>query len=230
MKLITILSATILFLFSPNATRAQDPGFDGSPGKERWTIKTSVKEHAKRRSLSLREILDLENPISKQADASDSARITNAVGTKKLREGDMITTEGWMKLVALEKTGSAKSDGDYHIQLRVSQAWGDTCLIVEVPWEKFVTDDSVSAWCARVREFIRSKILKKQKNPSTGGNVIDSAYVAVKGQLFFDASHLNNDGTTQQRGKKDGQSTEMHSYTCWEIHPVVSIWFAKKPK
>ena len=223
-------SAAILLLFFPIATRAQDPGFDGSPGVDRWSIKTSIKEHAKRRNLSLRDIYALDNPISRKGEAPDSARITKAVGPKNMREGDMVTTEGWMKLVALEKAGADKSDGDYHIQLCTTQAWDDTCLIVEVPWEGFVTDDSLHAWFANVRQFIRTRILKKNKNPSTGGNVIDSAYVAVKGPLFFDAWHLKNDGTTQKRGKKGNQSTSMNSYTCWEIHPVVSMWFAKRPK
>ena len=51
--------------------------------------------------------------------------------------------------------------------------------------------------------------------------MIHNVYVKVTGQLFFDAVHLNE----KPRGKKG-----MHSYTEWELHPVMNIEFAPLPK
>ena len=65
--------------------------------------------------------------VGKNDHRSRAARIpafTNALG---ITEGDILTTTGWLHLVAGE------SDGDYHIQISDSQDSQVSCLIAEVP-------------------------------------------------------------------------------------------------
>jgi hypothetical protein len=93
--------------------------------------------------------------------------------------------------------------------------------VIEVPYGKFVPDHVLAKECDAVRQFIREKMLNA-KEPGTKGNSLDHAvYVTIKGQSFFDTPHLKG----KPRGKRD-----MKSYTPWEIHPVISIGFAPKPK
>lgn len=195
-------------------------GLDVSPGVDRWSIKTSMLKKSKSRFVPLRELLALPNPISQESEASDTGRIPTKVGSRNLREGDFVRTTGWLHLVALERASGTKRDGDYHIQIRTDSTWGDTCLVVEAPYPDFVDDPSLKNSSSDVRAFIREKLLKN-KEPGASGNIMTHAvYVTLKGQLFFDASHL----TGPPRGKQ-----AMRSYTPWEIHPIVSIWFEKKP-
>lgn len=195
-------------------------GLDVLPGVERWPVKTSMLKKSRSKFVPLRELQSLPNPISEESEASDTSRIPTKVGAWKLKEGDFVRTTGWLHLVALERASGTKRDGDYHIQIRADSTWADTCLVVEVPYPDFVSDPSLKNSCSDVREFIREKLLKN-KEPGTSGNIMTHAiYVTLKGQLFFDASHL----TGPPRGKRG-----MRSYTPWEIHPVVSMWVERQP-
>lgn len=203
---------------------------DFNPGKSRWAIKTSVVEKAKHKKVKLQEILTLPFPEGiKQNDKRYQDKLIPAnflPSELKLKEGDIVTVTGWLHLVALEKDRE-KQDGDYHIQITNSPVWGDSCFIVEIPYEDFVSDPELSGKCKEARAFVRDRLLKG-KEPTVGGNVMRSqVYVKVTGQLFLDAAHK----TAGSRGKKDKKlDREMKSYTSWEIHPVTEIAFAKKPK
>jgi hypothetical protein len=191
-----------------------------APGVERWAVKTSLLPHPKKHTVSIDELLSLPNPIDKESAQFDTSRIPNAVGSHSLKEGQIITTTAWLHLVALEDDSKTHRDGDYHIQIRNSPEWADSCLVIEVPFPDFVTDAKLAQQCGDVRQFIKDKILNG-KEPGTKGNKLDHAvYVTVKGQLFFDAPHLKG----SPRGKRN-----MKSYTPWELHPIISIKFAPKP-
>lgn len=191
-----------------------------APGVERWAIKTSLPSHPNRRTVPLKELLALPNPIDKEDSQFDARRIPTAVGKHSLKEGDIITTTAWLHLVALEDDSQTHRDGDYHIQIRTSSEWADTCLIIEVPYSEFVSNQRLAQQCGAVRQFIKEEILNG-KEPGTKGNRLNHpVYVTIKGQLFFDAPHLKG----EPRGKRD-----MKSYTPWELHPVYSIRFAAKP-
>ena len=195
-------------------------GLDVKPGVDRWPVKTTMLKKSRSKFVPLGELESLPAPISQQREARDSERIPRKVGPRKLKEGDFVRTTGWIHLVALERESGSERDGDYHIQIRTDSTWADSCLIVEAPYPDFVNDSSLKSSCSDVREFIREKLLKN-KEPGTGGNIMThAAYVTLKGQLFFDAPHFGE----PPRGKK-----AMKSYTPWEIHPVVSMWFEKKP-
>src|SRR5437899_3662583 len=118
------------------------------PGKVRWPIKTSIPEGA-----------DLDHPTRVDlADLIDATKLPDAPGVTKndaqfqaaripkfdnplgIAEGDILSTVGWLHLVA------AEADGDYHIQVSPTHDddQGTDFLIVEVPTPEtdFVADTS----------------------------------------------------------------------------------------
>jgi hypothetical protein len=192
-----------------------------SQGVERWPIKTSVPDgtnFSKAAQVALTDLLALPDaPGVGHDDAKyQSARIPAKAGDK-FSEGQLLTTTGWLHLVAGE------TDGDYHIQISDSDSTGDHCLIVEVPNPdaKFTASADLQPKFAAVRDLIKTKMLAG-KDPSVGGSVMQHpVYVTVSGILFYDDSHVGD----PPRGKKG-----MHAATLWELHPVTAIAFAPKPQ
>ena len=208
-----------IFLFVAVLTAAS--GAAWSQGVERWPVKTSVPDgtnFSKAAQVALTDLLALPDaPGVGHDDAKyQSARIPAKAGDK-FSEGQLLTTTGWLHLVAGE------TDGDYHIQISDSDSTGDHCLIVEVPNPdpKFTASADLQPKFAAVRDLIKTKMLAG-KDPSVGGSVMQHpVYVTVSGILFYDDSHVGD----PPRGKKG-----MHAATLWELHPVTAITFAPKPQ
>ena len=206
------------FLFVTVLTAAS--GAAWSQGVERWPVKTSVPDgtnFSKAAQVALTDLLALPDaPGVGHDDAKfQSARIPAKAGDK-FSEGQLLTTTGWLHLVAGE------TDGDYHIQISDSDSTGDHCLIVEVPNPdpKFTASADLQPKFAAVRDLIKTKMLAG-KDPSVGGSVMQHpVYVTVSGILFYDDSHVGD----PPRGKKN-----MKAATLWELHPVTAIAFAPKP-
>lgn len=165
---------------------------------------------------------------------SSSAYNNNLIPTTLpggLKEGDIVTTTGYMHLVALEKDENTK-DGDYHIQITLRPEWSDSCFIVEMPYAEFAAAALKSNTEAN-RKFIRTRILHDSSVQATvKGNIITpgSVFVSINGQLFYEAIHAkdmrNSDpAKNTYRGKKG-----MHSYTAWELHPITNIAFAPRAR
>ncbi len=197
---------------------------DLKPGKDRWSIKTSIPDHQVRKTIALIDLLKLPAPVENyNRNQYNENRIADSVklNGKYYREGDIITTFGYIHLVALEKD-EKKSDGDYHIQILPGKEWTDSCLIIEVPYPEFVKNDSgLKDSVSKARNFVNETILKGHDFNTKGKAITPAIYVKITGQLFFDGIHLNS-GTL--RGKHDKKTNRpMHSYTCWEIHPVISF-------
>lgn len=219
----TLVSCSVLFLVTlialceSSSLRAQDRL---EPGVDRWAIKTSLPQRAAKKNIQLSELLALPNPIDHEEAVYDSTRILTPVGPHSLKEGEIVTTHGWLHLVALEDDRKTHRDGDYHMQIRTSEQWGDSCLVVEIPYGRFVPDERLARACDSLRQFVKDHVLGG-KEPGTRGNKLSHAvYVKITGQLFFDAPHLSGN----PRGKLN-----MKSYTPWELHPVTSIEFARNP-
>jgi hypothetical protein len=202
-------------LIIPSITQAQPL----EPGVYRWSIKTSLLTGAPKKETTLDELIYLANPVDLEADVPANSRMTKAVNGFK--EGDIITITGWLLLVALEDDSKNHQDGDFHIQIRNGPVWGDSCLVVEIPDSDFVSDPNLKQKCAKAREFVVSRLLNGQQPTTAGNKMTHPAYVTITGQLFFDGTHMNG----PPRGKRG-----MHSYTCWELHPVIAISFAPKPQ
>jgi hypothetical protein len=189
------------------------------PGVERWPIKTSVVANAPRKAVPLTTLLALEDVpgVHRSDERFQAARIKDFDNPARLEEGDIVTTTGWLHLVAGE------GDGDYHIQISASPGNGNHCLIVEVPLDnpRFVASAALRQQAAAVRGWIRSKLLRGQEPSENGSVMMHPTFVRVTGQLFYDDAHVGD----EPRGKKG-----MKAATLWELHPVTSIAFAPVPK
>ncbi|MGA2824338.1 MAG: hypothetical protein ABSE72_12530 [Bacteroidales bacterium] len=204
-------------------------GQEFNPGKERWPVKTSVLYFRPVKEITLRELLTLPAPIRKYSnkvkEEYQDQRFPDTVGIHHLREGDIVTTYGYLMLAAVEEDKN-REDGDYHVQILINSTWGDSCLVVEATYPPFIKGNkALQDSCNKVRDFFDRHILKGMKKACFGSNGIPAPYVKITGQLFFDAYHM----TTPPRGKQNCITKEkMKSYTCWEIHPIMSICFIRK--
>jgi hypothetical protein len=217
---VAVLLAVALVYVSAAAAK------DAEPGKERWPIKTSLPADAdvdRPREVQLAKLILLEDPPGvKTRDKRYQAARIPFVTWLDFKEGDIISTTGWLHLVA------AEPDGDYHIQLSNNPTDGNHCLIVEVPKDeaRFVESPQVRQLAGEVREFIRHRFLKGKELSVHGIHVVKPAeYVKVTGQLFFDDSHVTEKQENQNRGKKG-----MKAKTLWEIHPVTKIEAVTPPQ
>jgi hypothetical protein len=186
-------------------------------GVERWTVKTSGPDAKTARQVALADLLTFAEPdgVSKDDSRYQKKRIEAKVHGN-FQEGQLITTTGYLHLIAGE------GDGDYHIQISASPDSGDHCLIVEVPFgdPDFVTSPELRPQFDAVRAFLKEKTLAG-KDPSPGGSILQHPpYVTVTGVLFYDDSHVGD----PPRGKKG-----MKAATLWELHPVTAVAFAPKP-
>ncbi len=201
---------------------------EAEPGVARWAIKTSLPADAdvsQPRDIPLLRLLILEDPpgIKPNDKRFRTTRIPEFPNSMDLTEGEIISTSGWLHLVAMEP------DGDYHIQISYSRTDGNNCLIVEVPKDdpQFVKNSPQVRQCAgTVREFVRNQFLKGKALSVGGVTVVEPAvYVKVTGQLFYDDYHVTEKKENQHRGKKG-----MKAKTLWEIHPVTKIELATPPQ
>lgn len=227
-----ILSGIIIIGATALATQQTEPELN--PGIDRWAIKTKVEKIATKPKVApLKKLLTLPLLPEKYSTDEYSNKLIPETVAKDLKEGMIVTTTGYIQLVALEKD-KEKKDGDYHIQMTLKQKWGDSCFIVEIPYPEFITNATLKILCEKNRDYIRKNIFKNEKmDPSSGGKSVEKGvYVRVTGQLFYDAHHAgemrNPDKLKRKyRGKQGDGPSEMHSYTAWEIHPVTNIEPAK---
>lgn len=192
------------------------------PGAERWPIKSSILPGADvstPRRVPLSGLLALANVagVTKDDQRYQDARIQVPADASGLHEGEIISTTGYLRLVATED-----NDCEYHIQITDTLADSGACMIVEVAKDDVtsIVDPELQARAGAIREWIRTKLLRGNE-PSAGGNLmIHPVYVAVTGQLFYDDSHVGD----RPRGKRG-----MKAASLWEIHPIVALGFAPVP-
>jgi hypothetical protein len=195
------------------------------PGKARWPIRTSLAEgispNGPAQTIPLDKLLALAAPPGVKDDDPryQDTRIPKFDNPLSVKEGDLMTTAGWLYLVATEE-----DDCDYHIQVSLQartttnkpQA-NDDCIIVEAPRPDFVSASDLSTKVGQVRDYIKAKLLAG-KEPSNTGSVMQHAVcVRVTGQLFYDEAHVEG----EIRGKKG-----MSSHTLWELHPITAFTIA----
>ena len=215
LALITLLS------LAPQTTAQTCSG----PGKERWPVKTSLAAPvtaSQAKAIKLSDLLALELPPGvKHNDARYAdARIPSFPNSLGENEGDLITTTGWLYLVALES-----NDCDYHIQISPESRTttnqptpADNCIIVEAPRQDFVNDPDLKQRVTTIRSYIQAKIMHGTTEPANAGSVmIHAVCVQVTGALFYDDAHVGKNGP-ELRGKRG-----MSSKTLWELHPLTSF-------
>lgn len=210
--------ALVMLLAAASAAQQPAAKVQTKPGVERWPVKTSVPaKSGPAQAVALADLLALTNVdgVKKNDQRYQSERIPAQPG-QKLPEGTVVTTTGWLHLVALE------TDGDYHIQISASATSGDQCMIVEVPDPDpaYTASADLRPIFDAVRSMIKTKMLAGKDPSGTGSVMQHPVYVTATGILFYDDSHVGD----PPRGKKG-----MHAATLWELHPVTALAFAPKP-
>jgi hypothetical protein len=171
------------------------------PGVIRWPIKTSISEKiATAVPLPILDALPQVPGVTKDDARYQSALIPGKFAS--LREGETISTEGWLRLVASE------TDGDYHVQLSTTPT-ATQCVIVEVPRPSYVKAAKLKAECLAARAKLKALIGGAE--PSVKGTLVIGKRVRITGQLFYDDAHVG----TPPRGKRG-----MKAVSLWELHPV----------
>ncbi len=205
-----------------NAGRAVG-GADGAfnPGKDRWSVKTSVMTIAPLSAVKPIDIKALEQMPPPNFGTSkapfESSRIPAPVNG--FLEGQTVSTVGYIHFVMYEK-----GDSDYHIQMneKPTNSLGDLepCVIVEVPHPMSAGDQELHDSFAKVRQLLREKCFA---GAMPNGKVDVPIKVQVTGQLFYDLHHSSAGDPGGGRGKTLGPGFPMHATTIWEIHPVTDI-------
>ena len=216
-KSIFLFFILTLILFSFNSIRNTS---ELQAGAHRWKIKTSAENLNKEqpKNIPLKQLLALPLFSSDYNFQDYENRFIPIDIAPNLKEGDIISTTGYLHLVALED-GKKHKDGDFHIQLTLHSYWADSCFVIEIPYEKFVEVKELKTLCEKNRKYIRDIILKTGREPAIPDTVIENGvYVKVEGQLFYDANHAKG-----RKPKASPDLIQMRSYTAWEIHPVTHI-------
>jgi hypothetical protein len=217
-----IIALTLAILPGSVADAAQKKKKGFAPGKARWEIKTSVPADtnlSNSKKVNLRTLLAIKWPpgASGHSHRMDHKRYPAAPNARGLVEGQIISTTGWIHLIA------AESDGDYHIQIARAKNNQTRCFIVEVPrpLQRFVKGKRVRKAAATVRDKIRSKVLDGKELKYGGTRLLKSPIFArITGQFFYDDWHIGDN----PRGKKGCKSP-----TITEIHPITAVAFPTPP-
>lgn len=182
---------------------------------DRASIKTTIQNVANMKKVLLTELLKLPLLDPKYNDRSYQNSLIPVVVNGGLKEGDIVSTEGFLRLASVEM------DGDYFLQLTTNRFTPDSCFIVEIPNGEFV-DAAIKESCEKSRKFIDK--LSGNKAPSkSGSSFAEPPYIRVSGQLFYDAIHAKS-ARNQNKDKNSYRGKHrMHSYTEWEIHPATHI-------
>jgi hypothetical protein len=218
-----LFAAPVCHAQTPAAATSGTPSCSG-PGTERWPVKTSLPSGAdltQSKTVGLNDMLAVAQPpgVEHNDKRFQDARIPSFSNSLNVKEGDLITTTGFLYLVATES-----DDCDYHIQLSNQPRTttdkptaSDDCLIVEAPRPDFVPDAALKDKVTAARDFIKTKVMHGAEPSNTASVMVHSVCVRVTGQLFYDDAHVGG-GKVELRGKKG-----MHSNTLWELHPIFSF-------
>jgi hypothetical protein len=133
----------------------------------------------------------------------------NPIATKSgLREGSIVTTQGYVQLVATDDSG--KWNETYSLQLTVRSHSKDSCFIVKIA-------------SYEAKDFILEHFTNEEV-PCMRGNILQKpVYVSITGELVYDAGHsrIMRGPRPIYRGRKG-----MHTYTAWRICQVNHIELA----
>ena len=187
--------------------------------RNRWTIKTALPvgvDPSRGREVPLQTLVTLPDVpgVARKDPRFQYARIAGWKGPMGLGEGSMVTTRGWLQLVA------NPADADYHLQLTAAPGDRASALIVEIPSPDSLhtSMEGMRPIFAAARAWVREHALGGQEPKHKGTVLAQPIYVTVTGPLFYDDQHVGQ----PPRGKR-GQPAG----TLWEIHPVSHIDLAR---
>src|SRR5581483_9755408 len=136
-----------------------------NPGTSRWGVKTSIGA-TKSKAVPLSNLMQLPLLDAQYTEHAYATTLIPVAPAKGLKEGDIITTKGYLRLVALENDSKKHEDGDYHIQLTLTGQSNDSCFIVEIPYADFISNNSMLKESAGGRRTFGREQLLNGKNPS----------------------------------------------------------------
>jgi hypothetical protein len=210
------LSITLLLgLTVSSAAWARDCNFQN--GEDRWSIKTSVPRGAFTKGVlevDLEALIDSPNPtLSKQQKAAIANRrwagrllVSDKGGDDlSLKEGDMISVEGFLYRARCQK------DGDFHLEIGVTNKKSSHCLIVELPDPNQIADDVLR------RSVVQAHQTLDGLDKGIFSGTASAVPVKITGQFFVDAHHI---GAGDPGG---GRGTKHCATNVWEIHPITAI-------
>ena len=193
------------------------------PGKDRWSVKTSVAvspPFTTVKSIDMSLLESMTPPVINSPQAAfDNAWIPTLLNG--FQEGQIVTTTGYVHYVQYKK-----DDSDYHIQMndKPTNDLADLspCVVVEVPHPMATSNTDLSQKYATVRKFLRDNCFG---GGAPKGKVDTIVKVQITGQLFFDVFHFfqkpNDPGGG--RGSQLGTGLPMKATTDWEVHPIIDI-------
>ncbi len=220
--------AIVCVVFAVAATAvAQEPTF--APGVARWRIKTSVLPGAleqKPRRIAFTRLRQLEQPPESMLHDRDTFadQPMREDNVSHLQEGDIVSTIGYVQLIAVEatkKSNGDRTDGDYHIQVSAERDNRDRVVIMEIPRPDFVSDTALRQKVAALRALLREKMKNgKEFSMSNGTCIQHPVRMRLTGQLFYDTAHSGSSDPGGSRGKQGHKAA-----TLWEIHPLFDAQF-----
>ena len=200
-----------------------------APGVARWDIKTSLMPGTLTKTPTKMQFTDLRGLAAPSAALlkNSSVRMRQS-GASGPQEGDIITTDAWVQLVAVEaskKKGTNEvTDGDYHIQVSDARTNRDNVVIVEVPRPDFVSDPALKAKVQALRDLLKTKLHSGTEfSLNTGSCMAHPVQMRLVGQLFYDETHSTAGDPGGGRGKQGH-----HAATLWELHPLFSATILSK--
>jgi len=200
-----------------------------APGVARWDIKTSLMSGAINKTPHKMQFADLRGLSAPSATLlkNDKVRMRQS-GASGPQEGDIISTDAWVQLVAVEaakKKGTNEvTDGDYHIQVSDARTNRDDVVIVEVPQPEFVSDPALKAKVQALRDMLKTKLHSGTEfSMNTGSCIAHPVQMRLVGQLFYDATHTTKGDPGGGRGKQGH-----HAATLWELHPLFAATILSK--
>ena len=137
------------------------------------------------------------------------------------KEGDVITTHGYINLIAIEDSGTKNET--YYMQLVVNPYRKDSCLNVRITADQFA-GDARKKLTENARLFVREQLLNGNA-PTHSGNVMQRpVFVSITGQLVYNSALAGamRGPHPLYIGKKG-----VRSYTPWEISNVNRIQFTR---
>jgi hypothetical protein len=187
--------------------------------EDRQGIKNSVRNGALNQTpqvISLESLMDNANPQLSRAQkrALDNRRWGGRLIVSKndgdsvtLRDGDMITVEGFLY------HGRCQKDGDWHLEIGTVNRRGSPCLIVESPDPDRIDDGDLKALAKQVREVIDRLPAGIFARQASGPPV----RVSITGPLFLDVRHI------QANRPGGGRGTGLCATNVWEVHPITDL-------
>ena len=223
-RLCAVVSGLLLFVpgFGQNT-----PNF--APGVARWDIKTSLMPGGLNQTPTNMKFAALRGLNAPAADLLKHSDVRmRQQGASGPQEGDIISTDAWVQLVAVEaskKKGTNEvTDGDYHIQVSGSRTNRDNVVIVEVPQPEFVSDPALRQEVDALRTMLRAKLHNGTEfSLNTGSCMAHPVKMHLVGQLFYDETHSTTNDPGGGRGKQGH-----HAATLWELHPLFAATIVSK--